>query len=177
MILEFLKKPKNTGSVIPSSRYLVNEMVSHVIPAGAVIELGAGTGVITKKLSTLQGVDVIYSYENNKRFHNALKKIDKTVCYDDLFSMKDMHKDEKVKTVISSIPFVNFSEEGRNSALEQISAVLDDDGVLIQYTYLNKCPFGKSVLDSVNLHLVKSARVWFNLPPATVFVYKKGKAQ
>ncbi len=176
MILEFLKKPKNTGSVIPSSRYLVNEMVSHVIAGGPVIELGAGTGVITKKLSTIDGIDVIYSYENNVRFHDQLKKIDKTVCYADLFSMKDMHQNQKVKTVISSIPFVNFSDENRLNALDEISTVLEEGGVLIQYTYLNKCPFGQSALDNVNLHLEKSSRVWFNFPPATVFVYKKGKS-
>ena len=148
-------------------------MVSHIVGTGPVIELGAGTGVITKKLSAIDSVDVIYTYENNKKFHNDLKQIDKTVCYDDLFTMKYAHGEQKVKTVISSIPFVNFSAESRQRALESISSVLDQNGVLVQYTYLNKCPFGEALLRENQLELRSARRVWFNFPPATVFVYQR----
>lgn len=173
VIIEFLKKPKNTGSVIPSSRYLVNEMVSHISADGAVIELGSGSGVITKKLASLESVKVIYAYENNEKFHHALQKIDKTVCLSDLFTIKDKHKDEKIKTIISSIPFVNFSAENRSKALNYISTVLDDDGNFIQFTYFNKCPFGLAYLEENNLRIKKTQKVWLNFPPATVFVYEK----
>lgn len=173
MIIEFLRKPKNTGSIISSSRYLVNEMISHISTDGAIIELGAGSGVITKKLASIPSVKVIYTYENNENFHNALENIDKTVCFSDLFTIKDMHKNEKIKTIISSIPFVNFSDESRNQALNDISDVLDDDGRLIQYTYFNKCPFGLEDLHKNNLKIKEIKKVWLNFPPATVFVYEK----
>lgn len=173
MIIEFLRKPKNTGSIISSSRYLVNEMISHISTDGAVIELGAGSGVITKKLASIASVKVIYTYENNENFHSALGNIDKTICFSDLFTIKDMHKNEKIKTIISSIPFVNFSDESRNQALNDISDVLDEDGRFIQYTYFNKCPFGTVDLHKNNLKIKKTKKVWLNFPPATVFVYEK----
>lgn len=173
MIIEFLKKPKNTGSIIPSSRYLVNEMVSHISSDGSVIELGSGSGVITRKLASLESVKVIYAYENNERFHHLLEDIDKTVCLSDLFTIKDKHEKDKIKTIISSIPFVNFSSESRNKALNYISTVLDDEGQFIQFTYLNKCPFGIEHLHENNLKIKKIKKVWLNFPPATVFVYEK----
>lgn len=175
MIIEFLKKPKNTGSIIPSSKYLVDEMISHVDQSSVVIELGAGSGVITKRLSSLNSVNVIYSYENNISFHDKLKKIDKTICCNDLFSMKDTHANEKVNVIISSIPFVNFSSDARSKALDEISSVLSDDGILIQYTYRNRCPFGESFLKKKNLQIKKTKKVWFNFPPATVYVYERIK--
>ncbi len=65
MIIEFLRNPKNTGTIIPSSRFLVNEMISHVSKEDTLIELGAGTGVITKRLALIESVKTIYTYENN----------------------------------------------------------------------------------------------------------------
>ena len=173
MIIEFLRNPKNTGSVIPSSRFLVNEMVSHISEEGIVVELGAGTGVITKKLALIDSVKTIYTYENNDSFHSSLKNIDKTVCLSDFFTMKKQHKDEKIKTIVSSIPFVNFSAESKRKALNDISAVLDCNGRLIQYTYLHRCPFGDEELKVNNLNVKHIKKVWLNFPPATVFVYEK----
>ncbi|MEC6815023.1 class I SAM-dependent methyltransferase [Photobacterium toruni] len=173
MIIEFLRNPKNTGSVISSSQFLVQEMISHISPENTIIELGAGSGVITRKLAEIQAIDTIYTYENNPIFHKSLVKIDKTICVSDLFTMKQRHKNQKVKTVISSIPFVNFSTETKTKALNDISTVLDHGGKLIQYTYLNRCPFGKDNLHQNKLMLTATKKVWLNFPPATVFVYEK----
>ena len=173
MIIEFLRNPKNTGTIIPSSRFLVNEMISHVSKEDTLIELGAGTGVITKRLALIESVKIIYTYENNNIYHNKLKNIDKTICLYDLFSMREQHRNEKIKTIISSIPFVNFSIKSRNQALSDISKVLDDDGLFIQYTYRNQCPFGKEYLYQNNLKIKNIKKVWLNIPPATVFVYEK----
>ncbi|WP_283598760.1 class I SAM-dependent methyltransferase [Photobacterium phosphoreum] len=173
MIIEFLRNPKNTGSIISSSQFLVQEMISHISPEGTVIELGAGSGVITRKLATVQSVDTIYAYENNSIFYKSLTKINKTICVSDLFTMKERHQHQKVKTIISSIPFVNFSTDTRTKALHDISAVLDHGGKLIQYTYLNRCPFGVENLHNNKLILTKIKKVWLNIPPATVFVYEK----
>ena len=173
MIIEFVRNPKNTGSIISSSQFLVQEMISHISPEGTVIELGAGSGVITRKLATVQSVDTIYAYENNSIFYKSLTKINKTICVSDLFTMKERHQHQKVKTIISSIPFVNFSTDTRTKALHDISAVLDHGGKLIQYTYLNRCPFGAENLHNNKLILTKIKKVWLNIPPATVFVYEK----
>lgn len=148
-------------------------MISHISPEGTVIELGAGSGVITRKLATVQSVDTIYAYENNSIFYKSLTKINKTICVSDLFTMKERHQHQKVKTIISSIPFVNFSTDTRTKALHDISAVLDHGGKLIQYTYLNRCPFGVENLHNNKLILTKIKKVWLNIPPATVFVYEK----
>ncbi|MDD9195967.1 hypothetical protein PVK62_08995 [Aliivibrio sp. S3MY1] len=173
MLIEFLRNPKNTGSVIPSSRFLVNEMLSHISKEDTLIELGAGTGVITKKLASIESVKTIYTYENNDIYHRALKNIDKTICLSNLFTMKEQHKNQKIKTIISSIPFVNFSIESRNQALNDISKILDDDGLFIQYTYRNRCPFGDKYLCKNNLKIKNVKKIWLNIPPATVFVYEK----
>ena len=173
VIIEFLRNPKNTGSVISSSQFLVQEMISHISPENTIIELGAGSGVITRKLAEIQSVDTIYTYENNPIFHKTLLKIDKTICVSDLFTMKDRHQHQKVKTIISSIPFVNFSTETKAKALNDISTVLEHGGKLIQYTYLNRCPFGADNLRENKLMQTNMKKVWLNFPPATVFVYEK----
>ena len=173
MIIEFLKNPSNTGSVIPSSRFLVDEMVSHISKKGPVIELGSGSGVITRKLASMRSVSTIYAYENNDEYHHSLKNIDKTICLSDLFTMAATHRNKKVDTILSSIPFVNFSGENRKKALNIISKTLDDDGVFIQYTYLNRCPFGHAALQENNFKVKQVKKIWLNIPPATVYVYEK----
>jgi len=47
----WVKKPRQTASVVPSSRYLARLMVEHINPDdGRVMELGGGTGVFTRAI-------------------------------------------------------------------------------------------------------------------------------
>ncbi|MGL4666308.1 MAG: hypothetical protein ACRCWR_00065, partial [Saezia sp.] len=53
LFLSMLKNPRLTGSLIPSSRYLAQLMARSAQGAEQIIELGAGTGPITKVLLKL----------------------------------------------------------------------------------------------------------------------------
>src|SRR5690606_11273578 len=47
----WVRKPKQTASIVPSSRYLARLMVQSINPEGSrVLELGGGTGVFTRAI-------------------------------------------------------------------------------------------------------------------------------
>ena len=74
---------KDIGSVIPSSRFLVNELVKAMPPKTTgqngkrkILEVGAGTGVLTKKIIDLiEKDDELHVYEINKSFCEHLEKL------------------------------------------------------------------------------------------------------
>ncbi|PRP96638.1 hypothetical protein TUN_33020 [Bacillus sp. M21] len=49
---EFIKNPKNTGAIAPSSKILATKMVDTINfeTAKCIVELGPGTGVFTKEI-------------------------------------------------------------------------------------------------------------------------------
>ena len=55
----WVQKPRQTASVVPSSRYLARLMVAQIDPAGGrVLELGGGTGVFTRAIQELSLIHI-----------------------------------------------------------------------------------------------------------------------
>src|SRR5262245_39932479 len=48
-----ITNPRETGAIIPSSKHLAEVMASQVLRQGNILELGAGTGVVTRELLRL----------------------------------------------------------------------------------------------------------------------------
>jgi phospholipid N-methyltransferase len=178
-MLSFLKalahNPRATGAILPSSPFLAKEMAAHVIknPAGVVVELGAGTGVVTKALLRA-GVQpwtliVIESSSNmvkklRKRFPN-IQIIEGNAA--DLSRLL-IHEKREVHTIISSLPLRSLPKATTQTILQQINAVLAQHGRYIQFTY----SFTQDPCFSLkNFQHILSKRIWMNLPPARVDVW------
>ena len=170
-----VNNPKSVGAVLPSSKWLARAMVLHVktSPSGVIVELGAGTGVITHALLA-SGIspEKIIAIESAK---NLAKKLQRKlpniqVIAGDAANLSDLLSPSNVRvdTVISSLPLRSLPEETVRSVLSQIPVVLSDKGHFIQFTY--------DLRHDVryypeNYHLEHSRIVWWNIPPAKVEVF------
>ena len=177
--LTFLKalaiNPKGTGAVLPSSKRLAYEMASHVKLSNEsfVVELGAGTGVITKAM-LMSGVNPkqIIAIEYASRLANQLQENfpDIEVIKGnaaDLIKLLD-EKSQHVDTIISGLPLRSLPEETVQSVLSEISSILSSGGRYIQFTYDIR---SDSSYYPENFHLKRSKIIWWNIPPAKVEVF------
>jgi phosphatidylethanolamine/phosphatidyl-N-methylethanolamine N-methyltransferase len=177
-IRTWLEKPLALGAVTPSSRALARTMAAYVDPAshGPVIELGPGTGPITEALLA-QGIDplrlvlvefdVTFCRLLRSRFPGA------TVLQGDAYSLKPLLAgllQEPAAAVVSGLPLFTKPLKTRLRLLFEAFALMAPGAPFIQFTY-NAVPPLPVRLDRVRAQA--SERIWLNIPPARVWVYRR----
>jgi phosphatidylethanolamine/phosphatidyl-N-methylethanolamine N-methyltransferase len=173
----WLDRPLATGAVSPSGKSLCRLMASYVDPAasGPVIELGPGTGVVTEALLA-RGVDEarLVLVEFNPAFCAMLKKRfpRATVIEGDAYclgvTMKGVLK-TSAAAIVSSLPLMTRPEYQRLALLRDAFVLSAPGAPFIQFTYATVSPMPKTV---GGFTAQASPRVWLNLPPAQVWVYR-----
>ncbi len=174
----WIRHPIRLGAVIPSSPALTGLVARNVElrPGGIVLELGGGTGCLTRKLLD-SGIpeDKLYVLELDPELcaylKNALPNVN--VIQGDACDLPKLIPKKyigKVSTVISGMPMTTMPIEVQRKIIDASFSVMDDKGDLLQYTYRPISP-----LPAARLGLVKQrVGVTFrNLPPATVWRYQK----
>ncbi|MEA2933978.1 MAG: phosphatidylethanolamine/phosphatidyl-N-methylethanolamine N-methyltransferase [Variibacter sp.] len=174
-IRTWLEKPLIAGAVTPSSRALARAMARYVDPTirGAVVELGPGTGPVTDALLE-RGVAeerlVLVEYDPGfcqllrKRFPKA------TVIQGDAYAARRILHGRQVAAAVSSLPLFTKPLRFRVRLLRDCFLLMRQGSPFIQFTYAVVPPIPKSVA-SADVHA--SERIWMNLPPARVWVYRK----
>lgn len=171
---QWLRSPKSMGSVAPSSRVLARAVTRAVVrqPGQAVVELGAGTGAISRGLLA-SGLppDALVMVELDPPLYEYLKRrFPKVrVIKGDATRLCELlreHGIERVGTVISGLPMVNMPRAFQQAIIDQSFAALDDGGCLLQYSYSPVAPIRAKKL-GVHMELIKF--VVRNLPPATLW--------
>jgi phosphatidylethanolamine/phosphatidyl-N-methylethanolamine N-methyltransferase len=181
-IAAWLRSPLKIGAALPSSRGLARAMASQVDLSreGAVVELGAGTGVVTQALLEA-GIahDKLLVIERDKKLHSLLHAIfhDLKVLCADALELEDVLKNSginKVNAIVSSLPFITMPVAIRHGIQEQMAKVIGDSGIIIQFTYGPKSPINRSEMKRYGLVGQRVKLVLVNVPPAHVWVYHKG---
>jgi phosphatidylethanolamine/phosphatidyl-N-methylethanolamine N-methyltransferase len=171
---QWLRSPKSMGSVAPSSRVLARAVTRAVVrqPGQAVVELGAGTGAISRGLLA-SGLppDALVMVELDPPLCDYLRRRfpQVRVIRGDATKLSDLlreHGIRSVGTVVSGLPMVNMPASFQRAILEQSFATLDHGGCLLQYSYSPVAPIRAKKL-GVNIELIKF--VVRNLPPATLW--------
>jgi len=124
----FLKNPTKVGSVTPSSPELAHVMLDGVKPDAnnVVIELGVGTGAITKFLEKLVPDERSYlGIELDEGLARLLSKNfpDLNIVCGNASETSDIHARSglgKVSYIVSCLPFVSLPAEVRDSVLADI---------------------------------------------------------
>ena len=141
---ESLKNIKEVGTIFPSSKSVVEKMVAPINfeKKLTILELGSGSGVITKKLLGKISCDSqLICFETNKKFYQELKKInDKKMILinesaEKMKSYLDEFEIEKVDYIVSSVPLVSLPKETTNKILSISVEILGESGKLIQLQY------------------------------------------
>jgi phosphatidylethanolamine/phosphatidyl-N-methylethanolamine N-methyltransferase len=177
-IRSWLEKPLAIGAVTPSSRILARAMARYVDPEtdGPVVELGPGTGPVTEALVT-QGIapERLVLIEFNPHFCQILRKRypKATVVQGDAYRIDRLLGDflrVPAAAVVSGLPLVTKPMRTRLRLLRDALELLGPGAPFVQFTYAVAPPIPRG-FDGVSIEA--SERIWLNLPPARVWVYRK----
>jgi phospholipid N-methyltransferase len=171
----FIKHPRMLGSLIPSSRFLVNHVLSEVDwnRARVILEYGPGVGTFTAEILRRMGPDaVLVVLETNTDFVRFLRRrfkddrlhiIHGSAAEADaaLAGLGFDHADY----VVSGIPYTTMPPELRETILRKTHAVLHPNGAFLVYQ------FTRSVLPYLRevFRLVHQDFEPLNLMPARLF--------
>jgi phosphatidylethanolamine/phosphatidyl-N-methylethanolamine N-methyltransferase len=172
----WLGKPLQVGAVSPSSRFLARVMAGYVDPQGTgkVIEIGPGTGPVTQALLA-RGVaperlvlieyDAAFAQMLRHRFEGV------TVIQGDGYALRDTLRgfvDEPVDAIVSSLPLMTRPPAQRQALLKEALSLMPAAAPFIQFTYALTPP----IAHMPKVAMEGSRRIWRNIPPARVWVYK-----
>jgi phosphatidylethanolamine/phosphatidyl-N-methylethanolamine N-methyltransferase len=174
----WIEKPLHVGAVMPSGRLLARTMAQYVSveSSGPVVELGPGTGAITSALIE-RGVDQkrLVLVEYNPGFCALLRDRypQAKVVQGDAYTLRDTLWNvlsAPADAVVSGLPLVTKPMLTRVRLVRDAFAALARGAPFVQFTYSVVPPIPKS-LPGVSTEA--SERIWMNLPPARVWVYRK----
>lgn len=144
----FFKNPRMLGSVIPSSRYLVTQLLRNIDfeRARVIVELGPGVGTISAHiLQRMRGDGTLLAFEINDDFVRHLN----TNFTDPRLRVQHRSGAEvneairelslpKADYVIAGIPFSIMSDEDRMAVLRNCHEALNPGGVMLVYQFSGK---------------------------------------
>jgi phosphatidylethanolamine/phosphatidyl-N-methylethanolamine N-methyltransferase len=177
----WLDKPKTVGAIMPTSSITARRMASVIDPSSGlpVLELGPGTGVITRAILE-RGIppENLYTIEYSEDFVDFLRMEfpDVNVIQGDAFDLDKTlgaFRDLKFDAVVSGVPLLNFPVARRIAYIEGILDRLPEGRPIVQLTYgpLSPVPPGRG--NYVVSHLDFVLR---NVPPTQLWVYRRGVA-
>lgn len=166
------------GAVMPSGRLLARTMAHYVDrdAEGPVVELGPGTGAITNALVE-RGVEQkrLVLVEYNPGFCALLRDRypQAKVVQGDAYTLRDTLWNvlsAPASAIVSGLPLVTKPMLTRVRLIRDAFAALAPGAPFVQFTYSVAPPIPRS-LPGVSTEA--SERIWMNLPPARVWVYRK----
>lgn len=179
---QWLRNPLRTAAVAPSSRDLALAMLSELPPgASRVIELGGGTGALTRALLAhgIRG-DALLVVELNEELHAHLhaRFPDVRISLGDATELLELAElcgflaQGRADAIVSGLGLLAMHTEMQQAILEQAFVCLRDGGRFIQFTYGPQAPVAESVVEVLGLTVRRGDFVLRNVPPATVYVYE-----
>jgi phosphatidylethanolamine/phosphatidyl-N-methylethanolamine N-methyltransferase len=179
----WIRAPLRIGALAPSSPHLGREMARAIDAQAAtlVVELGGGTGRITRALLDA-GVapERLIVIENDEKLASLLG-----VRFPQLSIVQGDARDllallapfgvTQASAVVSGLPLLSMPPETQQRIVEQAFALMGEDGTFVQFTYGPMSP----VMGRARIGLVAevTGRVWRNFPPASVWRYRRSGVQ
>lgn len=177
----WIRSPLKIGALLPSSRGLARAMAAQVDVSkpGAVIELGAGTGVVTHAL-VQRGIEPqrLVILEREQRLHAVMcaqfPQLN-VLCADaiELGKVLNEGKVKAVNAVVSSLPLLGMPKHVREDIVQQMALVIGSHGVIVQFTYGPRSPITPNQMRKYHLQGKRKRLVVANVPPANVWVYRR----
>ena len=174
-----MDKPRSVGAIMPTSSITAKRMASVINPHSPlpVLELGPGTGVITKAIIA-RGVpaEKIFSIEFSSDFYHHLVDSFPGVNFIngdafDLDTTLDGFDNLMFDTVISGIPLLNFPMHARVRLLESLLDRLPPGRPVVQFSYGAMSPI---IAQPDRYHVQHFDFIIRNIPPAQIWLYRRG---
>jgi phosphatidylethanolamine/phosphatidyl-N-methylethanolamine N-methyltransferase len=177
-IRSWIERPLSTGAVTPSGKILARTMARYVDPnsIGPVVELGPGTGPVTEALVEA-GVDParLVLVESNPAFCRILRARypDATLVQGDAYGMRRLLQTlllQPAAAMVSGLPLITKPVKMRLRLIRDAFDLMVPGAPFVQFTYAVASPLPKRF---GGFSIEASDRIWMNIPPARVWVYRK----
>jgi phosphatidylethanolamine/phosphatidyl-N-methylethanolamine N-methyltransferase len=180
----WLRRPFATGAVMPSGRLLAEAMARTartVIDGrpGHVVELGAGTGEVTKALLAA-GIAPgrLVLVERDPEFATFLRRhfAGPRIVEGDAARLPRLLADHDIAplaAVVSSLPLLSLPAEVVNGIVAGAFEALPRGAAFVQFTYGPKPPVPRALRERLHLHGAHGKRIWRNVPPAVVWTFTR----
>ena len=171
----FLKNPVMVGSVIPSSKVLIDRMLAPVAwdEVKLFVEYGPGVGTFTRPILERMGEDAtLITIDTNPDFTRYLKQsiddprlVAVTGSAADVEEILKTRGFDKADYVLSGLPFSTLPPGVGDAIGEATAKVIRPGGAFLVYQ------FSPKVLDFIKPHFERIDRgfEWINVPPAKLF--------
>jgi phosphatidylethanolamine/phosphatidyl-N-methylethanolamine N-methyltransferase len=178
-IASWIQHPLKVGAVSPSGRALARAIAAEIDPArpGPVVELGPGTGPVTEALVE-RGIapERLVLVEYDPEFCTLLRRRfpKATVVEGDAYALADTLAEvteEPLAAVVSCLPLMTRPLSARVRLLNAAMRLLQPGAPYVQFTYAMTAPIPSR---HRRYRVTSSPRIWKNLPPARVWVYRAG---
>lgn len=174
---QLVRNPRAVSAIAPSSPELCRLMTAQIPHcATRVAEFGPGTGNITREILRL-GVapEDLVLFEINEAFCRDLRGRFPGVTVHNRAAQElaTCGPAGQFDAVVSGLPLLSMPADVQEAILSAAFARLAPDGVYIQFTYGTCSPVRSAIMRRLKLGFTRTGRVWRNLPPATVYVYRK----
>ncbi len=173
---QLLRRPHEVVALAPSSEDLARAMAAQIpLPAGRVAEFGPGTGKLTRAILA-RGVAPadLTLFELNPDFCTRLRERfpGVSVVNAPAQSLPDRCK-PGLSAVVSGLPLLSMSEATQQAIVGAAFDRLSPGGVYIQFTYGPASSVAEPVQRALRLQAERGPKVWNNLPPARVWIYRR----
>lgn len=184
---QWLKNPLSVAALSPSGKQLARLMVRELPEtAQRVVELGGGTGVFTQAMldhgiAPQHLLVVELNEELHKFLQNRFSEV-KVVCGDAcqlpaLVKQTSFDTEGSVDAVVSGLGLLSMPRTLQRDIMQAAFAVLGAEGRMIQFTYGPVSPVPRETLDELGLTVRRGGFAWWNIPPASVFVYQRSRSR
>ena len=177
----WLRSPLKVGAIAPSGERLAWAMARAVPKRSTlpVVELGGGTGSITAVLREHIGPERLVVLERDPELYRLLQRRfpDVTIVLGDACHLRRHLQAcgiRRVGAVVSGLPLVAMPKSVQRQVLDESFAIMEPGAPFIQFTYSLFSPLARREM-GVRGRAV--ARVLQNVPPASVWVYRRASAQ
>ncbi len=174
----WMDRPKAVGSIVPTGSVTARRMATVIDTKSGlpVLEVGPGTGVITKAILA-HGVkpENLYAVEYSPDFVRHLRRLYPrvNVIEGDAFDLDRTLGDKRGLTfdsVISGVPLLNFPVPARVAYLDDLLSRITPGRPVVQLTYGPKSPIPPGLGDYTVEHFHFIIR---NIPPTQLWIYRR----
>lgn len=176
----WVDKPKAVGAIIPTSGVTARRMASVIDPTSGkpVLELGAGTGVITRAILE-RGVkpEQLFAIEYSSEFvaHLKTRFPDINLIQGDAFNLDETlgeHAGLTFDSIVSGVPLLNFPVKQRVRYVESLLDRIPPGRPIVQLTYGPRSPVPPGKGD---YRVTRFDFIIRNIPPTTLWLYSRGE--
>lgn len=180
----WLRQPLSMGAVMPSGPLLTRALALTAVREmqgrdGHVVELGAGTGEVTKALLAAgiaperlalveRDPELVAFLHRHFRGPHIIEgdaaRLPKLLAAEGVAT---------VSTVVSGLPLLSLPAEVVTGIVHGVFEALPKGAALVQFTYGPAPPIPKALRESLHLVGAHGRRIWRNVPPAVVWTFRR----